>query len=313
MKVAIIIDGGAGRVLSSTPAILRYIRENPDHEVNTIVYGWTPLMYGIPEIQKNLYDMETAHLFTNVISKCDVVYKPEPYILPSYFRQQVNIAEAFDELLNGRKQDDQVPVVPCFFSSKTEKLHAGSTVSDIRKTQGKDITIVIQPFGQSAETDFNGNVADSTVRSMSAENYISLVQKLSQTYNVIFFGENTFHLPQDVYTYKIQNDLRGWASIIEASDYFIGCDSVGQHMARAVNVPGTVILGSSFASNCTYTDYFNIIEKPGIEKHYSPIRISNMDSYITNFLNEGAIDFTEEEVDMIHSSICTHLEKCFNK
>lgn len=312
MKVAIIIDGGAGRVLSSTPAILRYIKENPDHEVYTCVYGWGFLLYGIPEIQKNLYDIESSHVFTDVISKCDVVYKPEPYILPSYFRQEVTIAEAFDEILNGHRDSDRL-VVPCFRSSNKEKLYANTYVNDLRNSQGKQKTIVIQPFGQSAETDFNGNVADGSVRSLSAESYLSLVQKLSQTYNVIFFGEKTFYLPQDIYTNKTETDLRSWASIIEASDYFIGCDSVGQHMARAVNVPGTVILGSSFASNCTYTDYFNVIEKQDIKKHYSPIRISNNDSYIINFLNEGAMDFTQEEMSAMYDNICAHLESTIHK
>lgn len=312
MKVAIIIDGGAGRVIASIPAILRYIRENPSYEVYTIIGGWSSVMYGIPEIQKNLYDAESPHVFKNIISKCDIVIRPEPYILPNYFKQNLNITGAFDELLNGEHDPDKLPS-PCFNTSKKEKLHASSAVRDIVNTQGKQKTIVIQPFGQSAITDFNGNVADDSSRSLSSENYISLVQKFSEEFNVIFFGESTFYLPQDNFTYKMETDLRGWAGIIEAADYFIGCDSVGQHMARAVNTPGTIILGSSFASNCTYENYFNIIEKQGIAKHYSPIRISNTDSYITNFLNEDAISFTEEEMNDVYSNIRSHLENTIHK
>ena len=312
MKVAIIIDGGAGRVIASIPAIVRYIRENPSHEVYTIVCGWISLMYSIPEIQKNLYDVETPHIFKNIISKCDIVLRPEPYLLPNYFKQKLNISGAFDEILNGEHDVSRLPA-PCLNLTKREKLQASSTIRDIRNSQGKQKTIVIQPFGQSALTDYNGNVADESSRSLSSENYISLVHKLSQDFNIIFFGEPVFYLPQDTYTCKMENDLRAWASIIEASDYFIGCDSVGQHMARAVNIPGTVILGSSFASNCTYVHYFNIIEKNNIEKHYSPIRISNTDSYITNYINEDAINFTYQEMSDIYNNIRTHLEYCTNK
>ena len=35
-------------------------------------------------------------------------------------------------------------------------------------------------------------------------------------------------------------DLRMWAGIIDAADHFLGCDSVGQHIAYALDKTATV-------------------------------------------------------------------------
>jgi ADP-heptose:LPS heptosyltransferase len=99
-----------------------------------------------------------------------------------------------------------------------------------------------------------------------------------------------------------------WASLIDASDYFIGVDSVGQHMARAVGTKGTVIYGSTFPINTSYPNYFQVLEKEGVKK-YSPIRITGLDSVMADRLNESLMDFSEKEVKEIFDSIVADIEK----
>ena len=41
-------------------------------------------------------------------------------------------------------------------------------------------------------------------------------------------------------------NLRQWAGIIANADYFLGCDSVGQHLVHAMDKKGTVVIGSTF-------------------------------------------------------------------
>jgi ADP-heptose:LPS heptosyltransferase len=100
-----------------------------------------------------------------------------------------------------------------------------------------------------------------------------------------------------------------WSAVIEGCDYFIGVDSVGQHIARAFNKPGTVILGSTFAKNITYPDWFNIVEKAGVPKKYSPIRICGLDNHLADRYNDKLMDFTDSEVDQIFMSIVKDIEK----
>ena len=43
--------------------------------------------------------------------------------------------------------------------------------------------------------------------------------------------------------------LNGWMGVINSADYFLGCDSIGQHMAYALKKPSTVVIGSTFPEN----------------------------------------------------------------
>jgi ADP-heptose:LPS heptosyltransferase len=115
-------------------------------------------------------------------------------------------------------------------------------------------------------------------------------------------------MPEDTYTMKPEADLRMWSAFIDAADYFIGCDSVGQHMARAVNKPGTVILGSTFAINTSYPNYFNIIERD-VPKVYSPIRISGLESHLADRINESTVEFTDDEINKMYADIVKDIEK----
>ena len=108
-------------------------------------------------------------------------------------------------------------------------------------------------------------------------------------------------------TLQPNTDLRAWGAIIEYCDYFIGVDSVGQHMARALNKPGTVIFGSTFPINTSYPDWFQIIEKQG-EKKYSPIRITGLDTALVDRLNEKMMDYSIEELDKIYEQIVKDIE-----
>ena len=197
--------------------------------------------------------------------------------------------------------------------NSTEQRVAVNTISDLKGMQKRQKTIVIQPFGRGAqplsqnENQQTTDVADEESRSLSSGAYLSLVKKLSLKYNIIFFGEPQFQLAQDIYSGHYTCDLRQWASLIKESDYFVGVDSVGQHMARAVGTPGTVIFGSTFPINTSYPDYFQIIEKPGIKK-YSPIRIAGLDSQLSNRINDKLMDFEEEEINDIFKKIVADID-----
>ena len=170
----------------------------------------------------------------------------------------------------------------------------------------------MQPFGRSARVD-NGDIVDDSSRSIEPHVYYKLVKKLSQKYNIIFMGEGEFAKEveeEDTYSEKPQlPDLRTWAAIIESSDYFIGCDSVGQHIARAFDIPGTVILGSTFAENVSYPDWFQIIDDKKTEKKYSPIRICGFDNHLADRLNDRLMDFDDKEITDIYTKIVKDIKE----
>ena len=305
-KIAFMIDGGAGRILTAIPALLKYIRNNKDDEVVVLIGGWDTLLFGIPELQNITYSFDVKGVFKNKLKDCDVVISPEPYRVPNYYNQKISLAEAFDEIINSTTDHSDLETV-CMVLDKKEEKTAAEFVKKVREIKKKKKTIVIQPFGRSAE-NVSGDIIDTASRSIEPEVYVALLKKLSTKYNLIFFGERNVAMEED-YTAKNETDLRGWASIIDAADYFIGCDSVGQHMARAFDIPGTIIIGSTFPINTSYPDFFNIIENESIEKEYSPLRICGFDSHLADRLNDRCMEFTPKEVDAMYKNIVKDIEK----
>lgn len=308
MKKIFFIDGGAGRVIAAIPALLKYNRLNPNTEWSVLVSIWDSLFWGIPELQDRIYNLDTKGVFDNVVKHADIIVTPEPYRNPAYFRQEISLVQAFDREVNGVTDHSDLGA-PTMVFNKQETAVAIKTIKNIKDSQKKQKTIIFQPFGRGANIDFDTNqIADEESRSLSSTDYVKLTKKLGMKYNLIFFGEPEFQLKEDTISAKFTCDLRQWGALIKSADYFIGCDSSGQHIARAVGTPGTVIFGSTFPINTSYPDYFNIIEKAGAKK-YSPIRITGLDVSLANRLNESFMNFTDKELNDVYLSIIADIEK----
>jgi len=307
MRKVIVIDGGAGRAIAAIPSLEKYVRNHPDEDVRILVFGWDNLYWGNTLLQDITYSADTKGIFDSFIKDADVIISPEPYRIPGYFNQKLTLAQAFDKEINNTDDHSDIGP-PKLYLSKGEEKNAANIIADCKAQQKKQKTIVIQPYGRSARVD-RGDVIDDSTRGLDSRSYLQLVKKLSTKYNLILFAEKQFHIPEDTYTQKLEADLRIWSAIIEGCDYFVGCDSVGQHIARAFNKPGTVILGSTFAINVTYPDWFNIIEKDDLPKKYSPIRLCGLDCHLADRYNDKLMDFSEKEIDQIFMAVVNDIEK----
>ena len=306
MKTIFFIDGGAGRVIAAIPALIKYGRLNPNDDWAVLIGAWDFLFWGIPELQDRAYNLDTKGVFDNVVKNADRIITPEPYRNPAYFRQEISLVEGFDREINLTKDHSDLGV-PTMVFNITERAVATSTLSDLKGLQKKQKTVIFQPFGRGAKIDKTA-IIDEESRSLSQRDYLSLVKKLAQRYNMVFFGEPDFQLKDDNFAAKYTCDLRQWGALIAEADYFVGCDSVGQHLARAVGTPGSVIFGSTFPINTSYPDFFNIIDRQTAKK-YSPIRITGLDVALSNRLNESTMRFTEKDLNEIFSSICADIDK----
>jgi hypothetical protein len=306
MKKIFWIDGGAGRAIAAIPALIKHNRLNPDMEWAVLVAGWDFLFWGIPELQDRTYGIDTKGLFDNIVSKTEQIIAPEPYRNPAYFKQEISLIEAFDREINNTTDHSDL-VAPTMVFNKAETTVAENTIKDLRAMQKKTKTIIFQPFGRGAKIE-RETVVDEESRSLSQKDYLFLLKKLATRYNMIFFGEPDFQLKQDTLAANYTCDLRQWGALIQQADYFVGCDSVGQHMAHAVGTPGTVIFGSTFPINTSYPNYFQIIDESG-NKKYSPIRIAGLDTILANRLNEKTMVFSEKQLNDIYTKIVTDIER----
>ena len=80
-------------------------------------------------------------------------------------------------------------------------------------------------------------------------------------------------------------------------------------MARAFDKTGSVIMGSTYAENFSYPDWFKIIENEDVSKTYSPIRACGFDSHLADRLNDRLMDFTDDQIKEIYSNIAKHIKE----
>ena len=94
-----------------------------------------------------------------------------------------------------------------------------------------------------------------------------------------------------------------WMGIIKMCDYFLGCDSMGQHYAHALSKPATVVIGSTYPQNISYPDNkdFTIIDNGEGKREYNPFRIQ-MD-WDTNRGNEDLMVMEEKQIKNITESV----------
>lgn len=293
-KYTIDISGGVGRVICAIPALEAFILKNP----NTKILTYIPEIFkGNPLLENKVFPYNHIDIFNNWIKDSSFIY-PEPYHNKNYYNQKINLIKAFAEELNVELKSERVNL----YSNKSYEDIAIPAIN-FAKTLGHKHTIVFQPTG----SGFNSETQiDTSGRSLSRRNIEELLLYLSSKFNVILMSEdNSFDNPEAWYTPKGFN-IEHWNLIIRYSDYFIGCDSVGQHLAKANNVPGSIILGTTFKENVTYPDWFNILDYYSInnlKKPYQPLRILPIEPTIPSNIMDFPKGFLIENIDK-HSKNC---------
>ena len=302
MTTIITLDGGLGRIITAIPALLKYSQNHPDEEWYIMIPGWDFVTWGIPELQEITFNPDARGSF-DLFWKADQVLSPEPYRVPAYYRNEISLREAFDVEINGSTDHSDLPPMQLNISFQ-EKRKAYEIIEEARNKHKKSKTIVLQPYGSTATPHASG-IFDDSLRSIPEPMLKYFVKELSKDYNLIFMGAKEFH---EIRTYKPDPDpnLREWAAIIGAADYFVGCDSCGQHICKALNKKASVVIAGTHSANVTY-DGFHIIERD-VEFYPDSMRISGFQAHMSSRLNEPRIDFTQKEIEIAYQDIIKNIE-----
>ena len=302
MTTIIWIDGGIGRVITSIPALLKYHQNHLNEEWYVMIPCWDFVMWGFPELQKRTFNPDSKGSF-DLFWKADKVITTEPYHVPEYYRNKISLREAFDVCINDSTDHSDLPKMQLRLSSP-EKRKAFEIIEQAKKLYKKEKTIVLQPFGSTA-TPHPSGIFDDSLRSIPKPMLDYFITNLSRNYNLIFMGAKEFH---NIKTYKPDPDprMREWMAIMEAADYFIGCDSCGQHMRRAFDKPASVMIAGTHPINVTY-DNFHIIER-GVPLQPDSMRISGFQSHMASRLNEERVQFTQKEIETTYREIISRIE-----
>ena len=175
---AFFLNGGAGRMLCSIPALELYEQESGDKDFVIVCEGGTDMFKGHPKLHKRAYDPWHKNLFDDVIKHRQVV-NPEPYQVWEYYNQQCGLSQAFDIILNNkgvRKLDK-----PFINLSKDEMLVGRKLINEVKEKIKKDKVIVVQPFGRGIEI-LDDTPIDVTARSFEFKDLKQILKKLEKDY-----------------------------------------------------------------------------------------------------------------------------------
>ena len=306
---AFFINGGAGRVLASIPALEKYYEETSEDFI-IVAEGGMDLYKGHPILHERAYDVWHKGIFQDKIINMDVV-TPEPYRVWEYYNQKCNLQQGFDIEINNKGIRD-LPK-PFIHLSQEERVDGKSVIKEVLKNVGLSKTIVFQPFGRGVH-EHSGFITDPTGRSFEYQNMVSIVKKLQEKgFAVIVMSEMQFDFQKEGTPKPVAQPngigLKQWAAIIKEADYFLGCDSVGQHIAHSLDKPATVVTGSTFAENISFPDNpkFDIQDMGEGKRKYDPIRI--VPDEVVSKNNDGIMAMN----GLIEDEILKHLYKNFEK
>ena len=292
------INGGAGRVVASIPALEKYAETHDDFII--VCEGGMNFYRGHPVLHKYAYDNWHKGLFEDKIKDRDCI-TPEPYRQWHYYNQKCSLSQAFDIEINGLDEPRELPA-PNITLAKGEGIQGMQLVDEAISTTGKEKVIVIQPFGRGI-MDTGGYMFDPTSRSFNLSDISTIINNLKKDYCVIVMSEFPFQTEEgeskDAYIVPNIEDIRIWASIIDRADHFLGCDSVGQHIAKAVGSTVTAVIGSTYPINISYPNdpKFDIIDLGEDRRTFSPIRLT-MEDY-QDIQNDECMSMTEKDISAV--------------
>lgn len=306
---AIFINGGAGRVITSIPALEKFAEENPTNDFVIIAEGFSEFFKGNPILHRRTFEHNHKNLFEDKI-KSRQCLSPEPYRIWEYYNQKCNLAQAFDIAINNK--GIRPLNLPKIYLTNEEYITGLEAVKEIKQKTKKQKLIVFQPFGRGSNHTCN-TIVDPSGRSLSLDTVVELIKLLQKDFAVALMVEGSFDTSKfnfkDPVATPANISLRQWAGIISQTDYFLGIDSVGQHIAHSLGIKATVLTGATYPVNISYPENnnFNILDFGDKNRVYDPIRICHDEVSYMN--NQKLLNLNQAMLDLIIKTIKQHTVK----
>lgn len=237
-KLAVMLDGGLGRVLCAIPALQELSKQ---HELVVVSGGWLSAFQGSG---LTVYPMKLANQ-ADLLDGFRII-KPEPYWELCYRNGTMNLVEAFNASL-GVKTTAKVPF-------ETDTRSVGSIVKSSKPI------LILQPHGAGGEAD---------TRSMLLEEVVSVVNEYKETHNIFIVGTPfKYNFPKE-HAQQVEKLTEGaYIRTIQNCDLFVGCDSSGLHIAAAAGVKHIAYLATTSGVR-----YYDDTDKR-IRKGYEDMRLN---------------------------------------
>lgn len=311
LNTTFILTGGAGRTVCSIPALEKYHKLNPDDDFRVVVHGWDMLFWSHPILQDRVFNAGQKGLFETVF-KPNRVVMPEPYHTHEFYNEQISLIESFDAEINKTDDHSDLKTKDYLYLSRYEIAGAKQYIAEEKQKQNKKYCIMTQPFGSGVQL-LDGKPHDDTSRSIEPDDYYNIVKHLEKDSVILYGSSEEFKKNDDNITVSFEGThehlpfLRLMMALISECDYFIGCDSVGQHIARAFGKPGLILMGATGDKCFSYPEHFEIYRR-GNPKYF-PWRLAEPDAMFAARSNDGMMEFTKEDIKEIKTIIDKNLRK----
>lgn len=305
MNTTFIITGGAGRAVCSIPAFEKYHKLNPEDDFRIVVHGWDMLFWSHPILQDRVFNAGQKGLFETVFKNNRTVM-PEPYHAYEFYNEQISLIEAWDYAINNTNDHSDLKQEGYLYLSRYEKKQAKQFVKSIKADKNKKHCVVTQPFGSGVEL-IDNIPHDDTSRSIEQHDYYEIVNHLHKNSVVLYSSQEQFKRANDTITISFDGThptlpyFRLLLGLISECDYFIGCDSVGQHIARAFEKPGLILMGATGDKCFSYPDHFKIYRNG--TPRYFPWRLAEPDAMFAARMNDGMMEMSKESLEEIKAII----------
>jgi hypothetical protein len=305
MNTTFILTGGAGRTVCSVPALEKYARLNPNDDFKIIVHGWDMIFWSHPVLQDKVFNSNQKGLFETIVKPNKIIH-PEPYQVHEFFNEKVSLIEAYDICINNTNDHSDLNRVNYLYLSQYEKKSAIQYISEEKHKKNKRYCVMTQPYGSGTRI-LNHEPHDDTSRSIKPDHYEQLINHLKEDCVVLYGSKDNFKKNNDKTTVSFENIhpalpyMRILMSLISECDYFIGCDSVGQHIAKAFGKKGLILMGSTGDIPFSYPRDFTIYRK-AIPKFF-PWRLAEPDAVFAARANDNMMDFNSQQKEEINKII----------
>lgn len=295
MNTTFIINDGLGKLITSIPALEKYYKNNPDDDFKVLVNQGESIFYSNPILQNRVFNYNQKGTFVNHIKQNNTIIV-EPYSHYSFYNEKCSLIEAFDKIINKTDYHDDLQR-PSLYLTDQENEYCKQLIFNYKKNNGKDKVLIFQPFGSNLQL-INGNIIDPSNRSLKYNTYIDIVREISKHAVILFASHTQFISPEDKWSVSFDDEgpyLRMLIGLINNSDYFVGIDSVGQHIAYSLDKPGLVIGGATNDISYSYPNHFKIYRKSNQTPVYMPWKIADVDCEFSSRDNSNILNFSNEQ------------------
>lgn len=308
MNTVFLINGGIGRVIAAIPALEKFHRLNPHDDFRVLVSGWESVFWSHPVLQNRTFGLSKGNFETHIMGHR--ARQPEPYLWPDFYHQKLGLVDAFDAEINHCDEHGDLRRSGYVYVSDIEQQQAREILNQLKRKHNRSAVIMMQPFGSTVHM-INNRPMDRSNRSLDQEHYLKLAQRLGSQAVLLYASSPQFRHSQDNITVAFDEHqpwLRWFMAFMHECDYFVGVCSVGQHLARAMDVPGTIFMGATSDVNFGYAEHFDIVRRTDRVPRYSAWRLSDVDCEFSDRENDGIMDFSDQQLDEAADSILSRLK-----